>query len=267
MKLHTRLVTHGAQPTKYAVIVHGIMGSHRNWVGFARLLAQANPNWSFLLIDLRGHGDSHPATQPNTIASCAKDLQDIMRAQPITPTVAIGHSFGGKVIVAAANMPNSPLRTLVVLDTPPGTGDMTIAGDVLGVVKAVETMPLPITSRKSVSDFFSAKGFPKNIALWMTTNTRSGPDGLRWHFDIAVIKSLMTSYSHTDQWDDYESPRPYGIHLIMGEQSTRWTPEDDTRLPSSADHVRVSCLPNAAHWVHADNPTGLADLVTESLRS
>jgi pimeloyl-ACP methyl ester carboxylesterase len=265
MKLHARRISMDDSTTQTAVIVHGIMGSHRNWVGFGRLLAKQNPTWAFLLIDIRGHGDSHPAHPPNTIEACARDLDQLIRAQHCPPAVAIGHSFGGKVVIAAADLPDSPLDTVCVLDTPPSTGNLNTANDVRHVVKAIREMPTPIQNRKSVSAYFLSRGFPVEIAAWMTTNLRSAAHGLDWHFDLDAVDSMMASYFETDQWEQYEQARPYSLRLVKGDRSTRWTAQDDARLQAAGPHVHTSTLENSGHWVHSDNPVGLAELISKSL--
>ena len=41
-----------------AVLIHGILGSRRNLLSFAKRLSQAFPSWQFLLVDLRCHGQT-----------------------------------------------------------------------------------------------------------------------------------------------------------------------------------------------------------------
>jgi hypothetical protein len=49
---------------KFVFIVHGILGTGRNWVPFTRMLVSKFPDWQFLLVDQRGHGESHFALPP-----------------------------------------------------------------------------------------------------------------------------------------------------------------------------------------------------------
>eukprot|EP00850_Spirogloea_muscicola_P003368 SM000013S26537 [mRNA] locus=s13:963160:965471:+ [translate_table: standard] len=96
-------------PPPTAVLLHGILGSRKNWgnwlivvllvsVSFAKRLAQAFPTWQFLLCDLRCHGDSTLLQKagPHGVASAASDVLQLMGQLRITPRVLIGHSFGGK---------------------------------------------------------------------------------------------------------------------------------------------------------------------------
>lgn len=47
-----------------AVLIHGILGSRRNLLSFAKRLSQKFPSWQFLLVDLRCHGQTANMDQP-----------------------------------------------------------------------------------------------------------------------------------------------------------------------------------------------------------
>ena len=180
MKLHARRIATSDNATQTAVVIHGIMGSHRNWVGFARLLARQNPNWAFLLVDIRGHGQSHPAQAPNTIQACAEDLDQLIRRATGATNGCHWPLFRWQSCYRRSRPSQQPPQyTVCVLDTPPSTGNLNTANDVRHVVQAIREMPTPIQSRKSVSAYFLSRGFPIEIAAWMTTNLRSTDDGTR----------------------------------------------------------------------------------------
>jgi hypothetical protein len=40
-------------------VLHGLLGYRRNWYFFIKKFSALHPNLSFLLVDLRNHGDSH----------------------------------------------------------------------------------------------------------------------------------------------------------------------------------------------------------------
>ncbi|KAK9134866.1 hypothetical protein Syun_014196 [Stephania yunnanensis] len=63
-----------------AVLLHGILGSRKNWGSFARRLAQEFPMWQFLIVDLRCHGDSASIKKrcPHTVASAALDVLKLL---------------------------------------------------------------------------------------------------------------------------------------------------------------------------------------------
>ncbi|CAN1797663.1 Abhydrolase domain-containing protein C22H12.03 [Linum perenne] len=113
----------GDPPT--AVLLHGILGSRKNWGTFAKRLAQEFPMWQFLLVDLRCHGDSASVSRrgPHSVASTALDVLKLVAHLRITPRVLIGHSFGGKVVLSMVDQAAKPLARPIrvwVLDATPG---------------------------------------------------------------------------------------------------------------------------------------------------
>eukprot|EP00277_Geminigera_cryophila_P017026 CAMPEP_0179457796 /NCGR_PEP_ID=MMETSP0799-20121207/41490_1 /TAXON_ID=46947 /ORGANISM="Geminigera cryophila, Strain CCMP2564" /LENGTH=179 /DNA_ID=CAMNT_0021258693 /DNA_START=375 /DNA_END=911 /DNA_ORIENTATION=- len=88
---------------KLAIIVHGILGTGRNWVPFTRKLLSHFPDYQFILVDMRGHGESHAPgkfgthNSDHTVDVCAQDLENLCKHLGCAPDVVIGHSFGGKV--------------------------------------------------------------------------------------------------------------------------------------------------------------------------
>ncbi|KAL9173540.1 hypothetical protein ABFS82_03G121900 [Erythranthe guttata] len=108
-----------------AVLLHGILGSRKNWGTFAKRLAQEFPKWQFLLVDLRCHGDSASLKKrgPHTVASAALDVLKLLGSLKLTPRVVVGHSFGGKVALSMVDQVPKPLARPVrvwVLDATPG---------------------------------------------------------------------------------------------------------------------------------------------------
>lgn len=114
---------------RVCVILHGIMGSGRNWMTPAKRIVETNPNWKCLLVDHRCHGASPPSNASfhspgmsprDRIDACAADVEATIASAtgqgtsftPSNPSVALlpcggapiimGHSFGGKVALAYA---------------------------------------------------------------------------------------------------------------------------------------------------------------------
>ena len=79
-------------------IVHGVFGCGKNWHPFVeKYLCKVLPEWQFVLLDSRGHGESIGAAAPHTLAACAEDIKRLAAALGRAPDVTIGHSLGGEV--------------------------------------------------------------------------------------------------------------------------------------------------------------------------
>ena len=251
------------------MLVHGILGSQRNWRAFARQLVERRPDLRLLLLDLRGHGDTPPAARPHTLAACARDLGELARLTG-WPRAIIGHSFGGKVALTCAGAWKG-LERVFVLDSPPGSSPGPEPGGawpVSELVTRLSTLAMPVASRAEVTDALLAWGYEARLASWMVTNLRHTDGGLVWRFDLAVVRQLLTDYFATDMWPLLgDGKRGFDIHLLRGGRSEAWSAEDVARLEALHRQgvLEHDVLPNAGHWLHADDPDGLASWLAERL--
>ncbi len=241
----------GARPERTVWFLHGILGSSRNWRGFARRLVESRPWWRAVLVDLRNHGESTGAPGPHTLEACAADLETLLPA----PDAVCGHSFGGKVALVFARDHRPRPAALWVLDSPPGrvpAGERRIEA----VFDLVDRLRMPVRERAEVARAFSGAGHDAAFASWMTTNLRPVEGGFAWTFDPVAAREMIGSYFEWDLWPFVEaSPTGLDLHFVRGGASDRWSDEELARLERApvARHV----LPGAGHLLHADDPSGL----------
>lgn len=269
----------GARGT--AFVLHGVLGSGNNFRSFVLRLAHERPEWRFVLVDLRHHGRSVGAPPPNTIEACVQDLLDLARALGSFPEVVVGHSFGGKVALAYArrvtrreSIPDDQaarraLQQVWALDSNPGAQTPGPDHQVLRVMRALRATSGPFATRQAAVDALTTEhGLSTGLAQWLVTNLERRGDELVWRFDLDAIGELLDDYFREDLWPYLEAAR--GVpehHLLVAEHSDRWTAamRDQVRALPPAASVRLHELPNAGHWVHVDNPTGLLAILREHL--
>jgi pimeloyl-ACP methyl ester carboxylesterase len=254
---------------KTAFVLHGVLGSGQNFRRFTQMLAGERPEYRYVLVDLRHHGQSTGAPSPNTLSACALDLTELGRVLGAEPDVLIGHSFGGKVAIEYARQGASALQQVWVLDSVPGAQDPTNQAEVAQVMAAVRAVPMPAGSRRDVvAHLTDHSGLSSGLAEWMTTNLKRDGEHYVWTFDLNAIEQLMMDYYKVDLWGFLAQPRERPeFRLVVAERSDRWTPELRSRgraLPASA-RVIYHELANAGHWVHVDNPAELLRLIATQL--
>lgn len=268
----THLPTHAIlgdpDAPRTAFLLHGILGSKQNWRVFSRRLAQRLPDWRMVTVDHRNHGDFSGAPGPHTLQACADDLARLADHLG-APEVVSGHSFGGKVALTYAHAHGGDLEQVWVLDALPGRDDDALSGgsnEVLAVMAALREIPVPLERRDDVVGELRLRGFSHGLARWMTTNLTRGQGGYVWRFDLDAAHSMITDYFRQDLWPVVEAPRVAPeIHLVRAARSDRWTPGVLDRLanPPAGSAATLHVLEDAGHWVHADNPEGLLDLMVE----
>ena len=249
------------QGPRTVFVLHGILGSARNWRSFCRRLSDRRPDLSFHLFDLRNHGDAPPAAEPHTLEACADDLDRRGEA-----SVVMGHSGGGKVALTWAKRRPRGLEQAIILDAQPGPTEASpLVQSVLGGLRAV---PTPATQRSEVRDHLVSRGLPDPIVAWLLTSLRRTPAGWEWCYHLAGIEAMMADYGKTDLWSWLEARRSGpAVDFVRAERSDQWTPSTLRRVRDlqPASETRIHTLTGAGHWLHIDNPAGLEALLARVL--
>ncbi|MDN7201842.1 alpha/beta fold hydrolase, partial [Klebsiella pneumoniae] len=116
MKLNSRAQSaqnpHNHSPI---VLVHGLFGSLDNLGILARDLIADH---DIVQVDMRNHGLS-PRSPEMTYPAMAQDLLDTLDAHQIERATFIGHSMGGKAVMALTALAPERISGLVAIDIAP----------------------------------------------------------------------------------------------------------------------------------------------------
>lgn len=249
----------GSAPDRTVYLLHGILGSGRNWRTFARRWVRRRPELRVLLVDQRHHGEAPPSTEPDTLEACAEDLV-ALEAVHGAADVVVGHSFGGKVALTWGARTG---KVTWSLDSPPGAPSEVPSpsdNDVLFIVQTLVGAPVPAAERDDLRAYLRAAGISDPTVAWLLTSATRGDDGWRFVWDLDGVQRLMRSYFRTDLWD---AAMATGAQLVRAERSDRWRPEELAQGEAAGLRGAVGwhILPDAGHWLHVDNPTGLIELL------
>jgi pimeloyl-ACP methyl ester carboxylesterase len=95
------------------VLVHGLGGSHLNWVAIAPALAAAR---RVLAVDLAGFGLTPAAGRSATVQSNARLLARFVRDIAGSPAVLVGNSMGGMISILHSRADPETVAGLVLVD-------------------------------------------------------------------------------------------------------------------------------------------------------
>lgn len=259
-----------AGSTRALLLLHGIYGRGRNWLAVARLLAERRPDWSLWLADMRHHGDAHPGPDCGSLDALAEDIETWGAAQGVTPDAVLGHSFGGKVALAyAARQARRVLQTWVIDSTPEARPPSGSAWDMLGIVRS---LPDSFRSRQDAIAGIEAGGFSTEVAQWMSTNLTHDTDAFRWRLDFDVMERLLHDFFDTPMWAVLDPGSPlHDIHVLKATQSSVISPDAVARMRALEErpggpHARVHVHEReGGHWIHAESPATIVELLAEWL--
>lgn len=109
---------------KSLVIAHGLFGSKQNWRSLSRSLA-SKLNLPVYAVDLRNHGTSPHIDSGMSYKDMAADLLRFIRSQNLSKVALVGHSMGGKAVMATAldeSLKEGELESMVSVDMSPARG-------------------------------------------------------------------------------------------------------------------------------------------------
>lgn len=272
LPFHALVSAPRATPSRWMLVLHGILGSGGNFRSFARRLAAAHPDWGMVLVDLRAHGQSLDAPPPHTIDAAASDLVRLGTALGLEVRGVMGHSFGGKVALAYAAARFGALDEVWVLDSSPGTRHDGMASEgAPQVIAVLDTLPETFPSRERFMETLRERGLSQQITDWLAMNVRrTGDEGFRFRLDLGVIKELLADYFAQDLFPVLEQPGlARRVHFVLGGRSNTVSESDRARLVALAVQgplaLSVDVLDDAGHWLHADDPEGLFAVVSRAL--
>jgi pimeloyl-ACP methyl ester carboxylesterase len=255
-----RVAASDAPTPRTIVMLHGLFGRGRNWLGIARALVDERPDYQAWLVDLPHHGESGPGAHGDTVAGLARDVRDWMAAGRVAADAILGHSYGGKVALAiAAAAPRAPLQVWAIDSTPEVKPPSGSAWEMLRVVRG---LPARFASRDEAVEAIVAGGFPVAVGRWMATNLVREGEMFTWRLDFDAMERLLMDFFATDLWAAIERPGPaQTIHILKASRSSAISPAAAARIAAAAaDRVHLHER-EGGHWIHAESP----DVVTALL--
>lgn len=100
----------GAPPL---VAVHGLGGSHANWLAVGPMLATTHRVYA---IDLAGHGLTQPDHRPTDVHANQRLLDRFLREVTGTPAILMGNSMGGMITILQASTHPDTVSAAVLID-------------------------------------------------------------------------------------------------------------------------------------------------------
>lgn len=273
-RLHRERLDGAATTTATVLMTHGIFGAGGNWRSIARAVLARRAGWGALLVDLRLHGRSEAGEPPHTVAACAADLAALMAEEAAAGRpvrAAVGHSFGGKVVLALRATGADLAQTWVLDASPsarPGAWESP-DNEVREVWTSLGALDRTWARRDDFVAAMQARGHTPGLAAWLAMNLApaAGGDGLRLRLDLPAIRALVLDYLAVDLWPALTDPTLAGdVQVVVADRATVIGADDRARLaalPASA-RVHVHHL-DAGHWLHLDAPTALIELLTTHL--
>lgn len=254
------------------VIVHGLYGSSDNWLTVAKKLSTAH---QVFLIDQRNHGRS-PNSEEHTYEALKNDLADFFDQQKIGKAIVMGHSMGGKTAMCfAADYPER-IEKLIVVDIAPkdyfllnDESQYYLHNNILRAMLEIDFSKME--SRHQVGVFLNERIDSTLVVQFLLKNVHRNKisQQFEWRLNVPVL------YDNLDEiikgvnahWFDDRLPiYNYPVLFIKGANSNYILPEDYPSIRRIYPDAQIVEIPNAGHWLHAEQPQLFMDAVLKFLK-
>ncbi|ARJ64309.1 esterase [Magnetospirillum sp. ME-1] len=245
MKLNAIEAGPGAPDGVPLLILHGLLGSARNWGAVVKALGERR---RVLALDMPNHGAS-PWSEVMDYPFMAREVAAVIEHLGGRAAV-MGHSMGGKAAMTLALSRPEMVERLVVVDIAPVTYNHTFAP----FVKAMRAAPLAEAgSRGEVEAALARTVIDKGVRAFLMQNLEGGAGGYRWRPNLAVLNAHMTDIMEFPDFPEgtrYDGPALF----VAGETSEYVRPAYHAAITRLFPRAEIVQIPGAGHWVHADNP-------------
>jgi len=245
------------------VVCHGLFGSKTNWQSLCKQMNKVTGR-KVIAYDAVNHGrSSHHHSM--SYEDMAKDLVTLLDQLEIDKAITIGHSMGGKTVMANALLHGDRVDKLVVVDAAPSLSKS--MGEVKVYLDYMLHMDMTaFTSRKQIDQQLEKVAKSTSLRQFLMTNLMKTKDGsFAWRLNLQGISASYFKHIH-------EFPQLDGLAyasdtlFIGGGKSNYISEQEHDGIYQYFPSATIQHIPGAGHWVHAEKPKEFLQLVNSFIQ-
>lgn len=253
LELNYKILGEGKVPV---VIMHGLFGMLDNWLSFGKKAAE---NRQVILVDHRNHGRS-PHDPKVSYALYAEDLYKLLTKLELEKVHLLGHSMGGKTAMAFALA--YPNKTASMTSVDMGAHGY-LSGNHDAIFDAILPLDLSTFTRRNEIDQALVGSIPDfGIRQFLLKNLSRSEQGFSWK---ANFPSLHKEYDSLRQAIESKTTFDGKALFVRGGNSNYVRDTDMDYILQLFPNAELVTIPDAGHWVHADKPDELLNLLMSTL--
>jgi pimeloyl-ACP methyl ester carboxylesterase len=227
------------------LILHGLFGMSDNWKTLGMRFAE---DYEVHLIDQRNHGRSFHA-EDFSYELMVQDLLEYISHYQLDQVNIIGHSMGGKTaMLFAVNYPEK-VRKIIIADISPKFYPVHHQL-IVGALEALDFEKL--SSRKEIDEVLQEYIEEQSIRQFIMKNIyRIERDRFAFRFNL---KSISKNLDEVGKALPAEAIFNGDVLFLKGERSGYILKKDEALIKAHFPNSFIEIIPNAGHWLHAENP-------------
>jgi pimeloyl-ACP methyl ester carboxylesterase len=236
------------------LLLHGLLGSSRNWLSTGRDLAK---HAHVCALDARNHGKS-PHAPEMTYDAMVADTLAWMDAQGLAKATIVGHSMGGKTAMLLACRHPARVERLVVVDIAPKNYSWAAHRAEFAAMTELDLASLQ--SRQEAELRFEARVQDLGMRKFLATNLERTESGWRWQINLPVLTTALPVLEKNclQPADKFAGP----VLFVLGGRSRYAESSDHTLIKSHFSAARIEVIADSGHNPHMDKREEFVRLVT-----
>lgn len=240
------------------IIMHGLMGSQRNWLSIAKKLAE---KFHVYNLDMRNHGAS-PWSEDTSYKAMAEDVRLFMQNAGIEKAIVMGHSMGGKVAMMLALLYPELVEKLIAVDIAP----VKYVPAMRTNLEAMAKVDLTSVQKRADADAQLAEYIQNASTRYFLLQNLILEDGkASWRANLTVLLRDL------DNIADFPDTASLGKYLgptlfVAGEKSYFITKDYLPAIRLLFPNFLLKTIPGAGHLVHIEKPAEFITAIEQFCR-
>lgn len=247
--------TYGKESKPCVILLHGFMENSRIWNPFIPLLK----NQYFLIIpNLFGHGSTPGLSSVHTMEDFAEMIRALLDHLEISSAHFIGHSMGGYITMAMADIHSSYCNSILLMNSIPGSDsedrqrerdrftDLVLKDQRRFVNTVVDSFFTPVTREK----------YREDRDRFIEAGMKMKPENI-----IAALQGMKIRKDRTKVLKNYPHKK-----WIIGAAEDALFPIQDVKIMAEETGAQLFILPDG-HMSHIEQRERTGEIIREFLSS
>ena len=237
------------------VFIHGWLCDRTYWREQIPVFEQTH---RVIALDLAGHGESERTRDVWTMQAFGEDVAAVVRAERLSRVVLVGHSMGGPVMLAAAEILGDRVAAVIGVDTLPDVEQFVADARRMALPGALEsrTAAMHVDYYGTIRGFINTMFLPKSdpaLRSDIMERMTAGPKDI----GIAAVEAMLT-YDPTSTLEKI-TPNRYLIN--------RGKPMGGSNEQSaSRNGFELTVIDNVGHFIMLEKPAQFNEALADTLR-
>ncbi len=251
MKLNYQ--TWGDSRNPVVVLIHGALGSMRNWFSVAKKLSD---RYYVVAVDLRNHGGSFHAEKMDFARMADDVIRLVLNFQ--TPVFAAGHSLGAKVLMKAVAVKPELFDKTVFVDLAPRVYPIRFFDEMCAIGKLDLKS---ISSRKEADELLAEHVSNWALRSFLLTNLRKDENGFYWQVNVDSFAKSRDDMGANPLVNGETISVP--SLFIKGGNSHCITDDDWKNISKIFKDVQLVTVGHCGHNPHMEDAGTVADILAD----